>query len=126
VIEPWHLPRRMRWPAAAGVGVAGVEHRPQLFGGDLTRQPERVGAGAEPPAGLLTAGEVVALHPVAAAGDSGEVVVGPARRPSARCSATVLPAVALPQCQSVSSFMAGRMRPLQLHGKRQKRPRTAL
>jgi hypothetical protein len=105
--------------------VVGVEDRTELFGGDLPGQAELLGAGPEPPAGFLTAGEVVALGAVGAAGDSGEVVVGPG--PCARCSATVLPAVALRQCASLClSFMAGRMRPLQPAGKRQKRSRTAL
>jgi hypothetical protein len=78
VIEPRHLPGRMRCELLTGVGVAGVEHRPQLLGGDLTSHAEGVGAVAEPPSRLLAAGEVVALHPVALR-DGGEVVVRPPR-----------------------------------------------
>jgi hypothetical protein len=73
----------------AGVRVAGVEDGTQLRAGHLTRQPELLGAVAEPAAGFLPAGEVVALDPILTAGDGGEVVVSPPRAPSARCSATV-------------------------------------
>ena len=79
VVEPGHLPRRMLSEPLTRGGMAGVEHGPQLLAGHLTGQAERRGAGSEPPAGFFTAGEVVALDPVVAAGDGGEVVVRPPR-----------------------------------------------
>ena len=79
VVEPRDLPCRMRSELITRGGMTGVEHRTQLRAGDLTRQAELLGTGPEPPAGFFTAGEVVVLDPVVAAGDGGEVVVRPPR-----------------------------------------------
>ena len=42
VVEAGHLPRRVRGQPLPRVGMSGVEHRPQLLGGDLARQAERL------------------------------------------------------------------------------------
>jgi len=63
----------------SGVWMAGVEDRTQLRAGHLTRQPEDLRPVAEPAAGFLAAGEVVALYALTTAGDGGEAVAGPPR-----------------------------------------------
>jgi len=106
----------------AGVRVAGVEDGTQLRAGHLTRQAQMLGARAQPPAGLLAAGEVVALGPVLLR-DGGEVVAGPtgAHPPDVQQRpAELLP---WPSASLCLRFMTGRMRPQRQHVQVRRRPR---
>ena len=83
-VEPDDLRHRVATgESLAGGRVLEVEDPVELVGVDLARQPEAIGAGADPLAGRLAGAGVVVLDAV---GDGAEVVLGPTRGAS-RCSA---------------------------------------
>jgi len=88
-VEPDDLRYRVTTgESRAGCRVLEVEDPVELIGVDLARQPESVGAGADPLAGRLAGAGVVVLDAV---GDGAEVVLGPPRQELADAQHGTLP-----------------------------------